>query len=131
MLMEPSPYYAGTFQTAANQGLFASPPNLPAAKVLAGFILERKTVERLNSQLTQLTAREIEVLQGIADGNANKQTASKLGIHIKTVEKHRGNLMQKLNIHHTAGLTRYAICAGLIENSVQLMAGWLDAGKNS
>jgi DNA-binding NarL/FixJ family response regulator len=67
-----------------------------------------------------LTSREMEVLQLIAEGNANKETASKLGIGIKTVEKHREHIMQKLDIHDTAGLTRYAISAGIIESSVQL-----------
>ncbi len=68
----------------------------------------------------ELTAREMEVLQLIAEGKANKQTASELGIGLKTVEKHREHLMQKLDIHDTAGLTRYAISAGIIESSVQL-----------
>jgi DNA-binding NarL/FixJ family response regulator len=68
----------------------------------------------------QLTSREMEVLQLIAEGKANKETAAELGIGIKTVEKHREHLMQKLNIHDTAGLTRYAIGAGIIESSVQL-----------
>ena len=68
----------------------------------------------------QLTSREMEVLQLIAEGKANKQTASELGIGITTVEKHREHLMQKLDIHDTAGLTRYAISAGIIESSVQL-----------
>jgi len=67
-----------------------------------------------------LTSRETEVLQLIAEGKANKQTAAELGIAAKTVEKHRSNLMHKLNIHDTAGLTRYAIGAGIIESSVQL-----------
>jgi DNA-binding NarL/FixJ family response regulator len=73
-----------------------------------------------NKQAVQLTSREMEVLQLIAEGKANKETASELGIAIKTVEKHREHLMQKLNIHDTAGLTRYAISAGVIESSVQL-----------
>jgi len=68
----------------------------------------------------QLTSREMEVLQLIAEGKANKVTAAELGIGIKTVEKHREHLMQKLDIHDTAGLTRYAISAGIIESSVQL-----------
>jgi len=68
----------------------------------------------------QLTSREMEVLQLIAEGKANKQTAAELGIGMKTVEKHREHLMQKLDIHDTAGLTRYAISAGIIESSVQL-----------
>jgi DNA-binding NarL/FixJ family response regulator len=75
---------------------------------------------RLNKKAARLTSREMEVLQLIAEGQANKQIASDLGIGIKTVEKHREHLMQKLNIHDTAGLTRYAIGAGIIESSVQL-----------
>ena len=66
-----------------------------------------------------LTSREAELLQLIAEGRVNKQIASELGISIKTVEKHRQNLMEKLNIHEIAGLTRYAIAAGVIESSVQ------------
>lgn len=68
----------------------------------------------------RLTSREAEVLQLVAEGQANKQVAAELGISIKTVEKHRQHLMDKLNIHDTAGLTRYAIAAGVIESSVQL-----------
>ena len=74
----------------------------------------------LNKKIAQLTSREMEVLQLIAEGKANKETASELGIGIKTVEKHREHLMEKLDIHDTAGLTRYAISAGIIESSVQL-----------
>jgi DNA-binding NarL/FixJ family response regulator len=68
---------------------------------------------------TRLTAREQEVLQFVAEGAPNKRMASELGISIKTVEKHRQRLMDKLSIHDTAGLTRYAIAAGVIESSVQ------------
>jgi DNA-binding NarL/FixJ family response regulator len=68
----------------------------------------------------KLTSREMEVLQLIAEGRANKETAAELGISLKTVEKHREHLMQKLDIHDTAGLTRYAISEGIIESSVQL-----------
>jgi DNA-binding NarL/FixJ family response regulator len=63
----------------------------------------------------QLTQREAEVLQLIAEGKANKQTAAMLRISIKTVEKHRQRLMAKLDIHDVAGLTRYAIAIGSIE----------------
>ncbi len=62
----------------------------------------------------------MEVLQLIAEGKANKETADELHISVKTVEKHRQSLMDKLNIHDTAGLTRYAISMGIIENSVQV-----------
>jgi DNA-binding NarL/FixJ family response regulator len=68
----------------------------------------------------RLTSREMEVLQLIAEGKANKETAEELGISIKTVEKHREKVMSKLDVHDTAGLTRYAISAGIIESSVQL-----------
>ncbi|MCL5098676.1 MAG: response regulator transcription factor, partial [Candidatus Omnitrophica bacterium] len=84
---------------------------------------ERKLLDRaglLESRNTRLTSREMEVLQLIAEGKANKETAAELGISIKTVEKHREKVMSKLNIHDTAGLTRYAISAGIIESSVQL-----------
>jgi DNA-binding NarL/FixJ family response regulator len=74
----------------------------------------------LKANATRLTSRESEVLQLVAEGSANKQVAAELGISIKTVEKHRQHLMDKLNIHDTAGLTRYAISAGVIESSVQL-----------
>jgi DNA-binding NarL/FixJ family response regulator len=85
---------------------------------------QQQTALDRNGQLktteTHLTPREMEVLQLIAEGEANKQIASELKISIKTVEKHRDHLMQKLNIHDTAGLTRYAIEEGIIESSVQL-----------
>ena len=74
----------------------------------------------LRTKFSSLTSREAEVLQLVAEGCANKQVAAELGISIKTVEKHRDHLMRKLDIHDTAGLTRYAISAGIIENSVQV-----------
>ncbi|HJQ99788.1 MAG TPA: response regulator transcription factor [Candidatus Polarisedimenticolaceae bacterium] len=67
-----------------------------------------------------LSSREVEILQLVAEGKANKQMALELGISIKTVEKHRQRLMGKLGIHDTAGLTRYAIAAGIIERGVRL-----------
>jgi len=69
----------------------------------------------------RLTSREVEILQLIAEGKANKQTADELGISIKTVEKHRQNLMSKLEIHDTAGLTRYAIASGIIDSGVRFI----------
>jgi DNA-binding NarL/FixJ family response regulator len=66
----------------------------------------------------ELTSREAEVLQLIAEGFSNKQIAAELCISIKTVEKHRQQVMNKLNIHDVAGLTRYAISKGMVERSV-------------
>ena len=74
----------------------------------------------LKKKIALLSSREVEVLQLIAEGKANKETAAELGISLKTVEKHRQNLMAKLNIHEISGLTRFAIAAGIIESSVQL-----------
>lgn len=75
---------------------------------------------KLDAKIAQLTSREMEVLQLIAEGKANKEIAAELGIGLKTVEKHREHLMSKLDIHDTASLTRYAVSAGVIESSVQL-----------
>jgi len=80
----------------------------------------KKTLDRdgvLRQKKLALSPREAEVLQLIAEGKANKNIASDLEISIKTVEKHRQHLMEKLNIHDTAGLTRYAISSGVIESS--------------
>lgn len=81
-------------------------------------VLDRDGQEKQGGN--RLTSRETEVLQLVAEGQANKQVAATLGISIKTVEKHRQHVMDKLNIHETAGLTRYAIARGIIEHSVQV-----------
>lgn len=67
-----------------------------------------------------LTSREAEVLQLVAESYANKQISAELHISVKTVEKHRQNLMEKLHIHDTAGLTRYAIDRGVIDCEVRV-----------
>lgn len=61
-----------------------------------------------------LTPRESEVLEQVANGAGNKQIATDMGISVKTVEKHRQQLMDKLDIHETAGLTRYAFETGVV-----------------
>lgn len=61
-----------------------------------------------------ISDRERQVLQLVAEGKTTKEIASLLGISAKTAESHRSNLMEKLNIHDTAGLVRYAIRIGLI-----------------
>ena len=72
------------------------------------------------AQVARLSSREVEILQLVAEGQANKQMAAELDLSVKTIEKHRDRLMHKLDIHDTAGLTRYAISAGIIESSVQV-----------
>ena len=62
-----------------------------------------------------LTHREREVLQLIAEGKSTKDVASLLGISVKTAESHRTRLMQKLDIHETASLVRYAVRRGIVQ----------------
>lgn len=64
---------------------------------------------------TLLTSRQTEVLQLIAEGYATKQIAGVLSLSVKTVEKHRQDLMNTLNIHNIATLTRYAVSSGVVE----------------
>lgn len=63
---------------------------------------------------TQLTSRQREILQLIAEGNSTKEIANKLNVSIKTVETHRMQLMDRIGIHDVAGLVRYAIRVGII-----------------
>jgi DNA-binding NarL/FixJ family response regulator len=62
-----------------------------------------------------LSGRERQVLQLIAEGKSTKDVASLLGISVKTAESHRSRLMQKLDIHETASLVRYAVRRGLVQ----------------
>jgi DNA-binding NarL/FixJ family response regulator len=68
------------------------------------------------SPLEQLTPRQREILQSIAEGRSTKEIACTLDISIKTVEAHRLQLMERLNIHEVAGLVRYAIRVGLVSS---------------
>lgn len=80
---------------------------------------EAITVGQLDAKTGRLTSREAEVLQLVAEGFANKQIAAELSISIKTVEKHRQQAMNKLNIHDIAGLTRYAMSKGWVEGGAR------------
>lgn len=72
-------------------------------------------ISNQNYQIEILTDRERQVLQLIAEGNSSKKIAAVLDLSAKTVESHRSRIMQKLDIHDTAGLVRYAIRRGLIK----------------
>ncbi|MGF1450811.1 MAG: LuxR C-terminal-related transcriptional regulator [Opitutales bacterium] len=63
---------------------------------------------------TELSTREREIIQLIAESNSNKDIAARLGISVKTAETHRNNIMRKLDIHDAVGLTRYAIAHGFV-----------------
>ena len=67
------------------------------------------------SGISMLTAREREVLKLIAEGLSSKEIASDFGISLKTIDSHRSNLMEKLDIHKVSGLVRFAIRVGLVE----------------
>lgn len=82
-------------------------------KVIAGY-LEGKENRLPSSTLGVLSPREREVLKLIAEGYKNKEIAADLCISLKTVEKHRANLMKKLDLHNVAALTSYAIEQGLV-----------------
>jgi DNA-binding NarL/FixJ family response regulator len=70
----------------------------------------------VSSALAQLTARERQVLVGIAQGHTNREIAAQFGISPRTVESHRENLMKKLGVRTVAGLTRLALEAGLVRD---------------
>jgi DNA-binding NarL/FixJ family response regulator len=75
--------------------------------------VESGRLER-ESKLALLTSRERDVLEGIANGETNKEIAGRYGISPRTVETHRESLMRKLEIHSVAGLTRFAVEEGLV-----------------
>lgn len=75
----------------------------------------RRAAGESSAPLEQLTSRQREVLQLIAEGHTTKEIAGKLNLSVKTAETHRTQLMQRLDIHDVAGLVRYAIRVGLIQ----------------
>jgi len=69
--------------------------------------------EKITTSIDQLTTREREVMKLIAEGYRNKDVAEYLSISLKTVEKHRSNMMKKLDLHSASSITSYAIKNGL------------------
>ena len=82
-------------------------------KVIEGYLVGKESTRSLSSWET-LSQREREVLKLIAEGYKNKEIAEDLCISLKTVEKHRANLMKKLDLHNAAALTVYAVDKGLV-----------------
>jgi DNA-binding NarL/FixJ family response regulator len=83
------------------------------AKVVSGY-LRPKAGDAEVVTVEHVTGREREVLTRVALGQSNKLIARALGVSIKTVEKHRANLMRKLTLHNTAAVTRFAIRHGMV-----------------
>jgi two-component system response regulator NreC len=80
---------------------------------LARGVRKEQDAQRLHDRLEALSAREKEVLQGVARGQTNREIADSMGISHRTVEAHRESLMSKLEIRTIAGLTRFAVDVGL------------------
>ena len=85
-------------------------------QVMEGYLVGRKQLKE-DSRWDTVTQREREVLKLIAEGFTNKEIGDFLNISVKTVEKHRANLMAKLDLHNVAALTALAIEKGLVEHS--------------
>jgi DNA-binding NarL/FixJ family response regulator len=83
------------------------------ARTVVEDYLGRSPRQRRSSAFVNLTDRERQVLQLLAEGRSAKQVATDLGVSIKTVETHRANIMRKLGKHSIADLTKYAIREGL------------------
>jgi two-component system response regulator NreC len=83
-------------------------------RVINGY-LNPGNLGNVTSAWDTLTFREREVLKLVAEGHANKHIADYLGLSVKTVEKHRSNLMKKLDLHNASTLTAYAIEKGLVD----------------
>jgi len=87
-----------------------------SGKVLEGYLGDREKLKS-NSSWDSLTQREREILKLVGEGHKNKEIADYLCISAKTVEKHRSNIMEKLDLHTASALTAYAIKKGLVTES--------------
>lgn len=83
------------------------------SNVVLGYLSDSDK-ESISPRTDQLTTREREVMKLIAEGYRNKDVAEYLSISLKTVEKHRSNMMKKLDLHSTSGITSFAIKNGLV-----------------
>ncbi|HUI39047.1 MAG TPA: response regulator transcription factor [Candidatus Nitrosotalea sp.] len=85
------------------------------AHIVADLVLEPYSYRGTMRRVNELTDRERQVVTLIAEGNSTKEVAARLGISVKTADCHRTRIMDKLNLHQTANLVRYAIRQGYIE----------------
>ncbi len=85
-----------------------------ADRIVAGYLDRDGGVGAMRARSDTLTEREKQVLKLIAEGRRNRDIAEYLFVSVKTVEKHRANLMSKLDLHNTAALTSFAIANTLI-----------------
>jgi DNA-binding NarL/FixJ family response regulator len=84
------------------------------SKMLAEDYMRQMRQRGVEDSYELLTPREREILQMLGEGNSNKEVAAKLNLSLHTVETHRGNLLEKLNLHSTAELILYAVRKGIV-----------------
>lgn len=109
----------------AMESVLAGKPYLSpgiSQKVLAGYLHGRQKIKSESAWET-LTKREREILKLIGEGYKNREIADYLCISVKTAEKHRANIMKKLDLHSASTLTAYAIEKGLVEKEGIILAG--------
>jgi two-component system response regulator NreC len=99
-------------RTVANGQPFFSPK---IAKLLLGDGMQRLRQEGVSDSYDLLTAREREVLQLIAEGKSNKESAAALFVSPTTIETHRARIMDKLDLHSTADIVLYAVRKGIVQ----------------
>jgi DNA-binding NarL/FixJ family response regulator len=118
---------AGYLMKGAANDLLEAIREIAAGNVFFSAAVGRRLLKRwqekflgersIGTKVTELTSRQAEILQLIAEGYPNKQIAGLISVGIKTVEKHRQSLMIKLNIHNVANLTRYAVSVGAVPSN--------------
>ncbi|MDB6128264.1 MAG: LuxR family transcriptional regulator [Verrucomicrobia bacterium] len=124
---EPINYVMQAIEAVMSGGMFFAtnvPPKfIPSDAVAAGSIPSPTTPPpaRLGAQVPSveavqiLSGREIEVIQLVASGLSSKEIASRLDLSVRTVEKHRANIMEKIGVREVASLVRWCVQAGLVK----------------
>ena len=108
---EPIEYVLSAVETVRNGGMFfASRVRAKGGLAQGGLIVTRPVLQ------IPLTEREQEIARLVAAGQMSKEIASKLNLSVRTVEKHRANIMEKVGVREVASLTRWCIQVGLVDN---------------
>ena len=97
---------------AVHQGKAFFSPEI--SKMLAEDYMRQMRQRGVEDSYELLTPREREILQMLGEGNSNKDVASKLNLSLHTIETHRGNILEKLNLHGTAEMILYAVRKGIV-----------------
>jgi len=97
---------------AVHQGKAFFSPEI--SKMLAEDYMRQVRQRGMEDSYELLTPREREILQMLGEGNSNKEVATKLNLSLHTVETHRGNVLEKLNLHSTAEMILYAVRKGIV-----------------